>query len=207
MKSGILAAALMVGLAAGPAAARPLTTHGLTFSDELGGFTVDAVSGTGTPEDPIQVVETVTGPQNPVLVIRGLAPAFGNLIGSQHDTGFAIRKIIINHTGHRWQRYEVELRKELAKPSDYWDGLSFGQGATAGRVESSEPFAAHQDIDEPYDAIIFTDGIVPVGGRARLDFVVTDTQPAVVFYLLQQPVEQIAGQPAGHVSVADRAGP
>src|SRR5262249_29739849 len=71
-----------------PASAKMLTANGLTFSDELGGFTLETVSGTGRTDDPIVVVETVTGPQHPVLVIRGLSAAFGNLIGSQHGAGF-----------------------------------------------------------------------------------------------------------------------
>jgi hypothetical protein len=201
------ALALLAGLA-GPAEARSLTANGLTFSDEMGGFTLEAVHGTGTPDDPFEVVETVTGPQNPVLVVRGLdTVAFGNLIGSQHGTGFAMRKIVTNRTDHRWLRYQVELRKELNQQSDYGDGLSFGQGATAGRVEGSEPFRSHQDIDEPFDAIVFTDGEVPIGGRARLDFVVTDTLPGPVFYLLQEPLDQVAGTPAGGRQLAQRAAP
>jgi hypothetical protein len=197
---------LLAGLA-GPAEARSLTVNGLAFSDEMGGFTLEAVSGKGTPDDPIEVVETVTGPQNPVLVVRGLDTAFGNLIGSQHGTGFAMRKIVVNRTDHRWQRYQLELRKELDQQSDYGDGLSFGQGATAGRIEGSEPFRSHQDIDEPFDAIVFTDGEVPVGGRARLDFVVTDTLPGAVFYLLQEPLDQVAGAPAGGRQLAERPAP
>jgi hypothetical protein len=199
------ALALLAGLA-GPVEARSLTANGLTFSDEMGGFTLEAVRGTGAPEDPFEVVETVTGPQNPVLVVRGLdAAAFGNLIGSQHGTGFAMRKIVTNRTDHRWLRYQVELRTELNQQSDYGDGLSFGQGATAGRVERAEPFRSHQDIDEPFDAIVFTDGEVPIGGRARLDFVVTDTLPGPVFYLLQEPLDQVAGTPAGGRQLAGAA--
>jgi hypothetical protein len=201
------AALLLAGAVAAPAAARSLTAHGLTFSDELGGFTLDRVEGKGTHDDPIVVVETVTGPQNPVLVVRGLDGAFGNLIGSQHGTGFAMRKIIVNRTDHRWQRYQVELRKELDQQSDYGDGLSFGQGATAGRIEASEPFRSHQDIDEPFDAIVFTDGEVPIGGSAQLDFVITDTLPGPVFYLLQEPLDQVAGAPGSGRQLAARPVP
>ena len=202
-----LALALLAGLAATPAAARSLTAHGLTFSDELGGFTLDRVAGTGTPEDPIVVEETVTGPQNPVLVVRGLDKAFGNLIGSQHGAGFAMRKIVTNRTDHRWLRYQVEPRKELDQQSDYGDGLSFGQGATAGRVEASAPFRSRQDIDEPFDAIVFTDGEVKIGASARLEFVITDTLPGPVFYLLQEPLDQVAGAPGRARQLAARPGP
>jgi hypothetical protein len=190
-----LGVALMVGglVAAGPAAAKSLTVRGLSFSDELGGFVLDQASGSGTPADPFVIVETVTGPQHPVLVIRGLSAAFGNLIGSQHAAGFAVRKIVINQTDHRWQRYQLELREELEQQSDYGDGLSFAQGATQGRSERSDVFAKVQDIDEPFDAIIFSDGGVPVGGQATFDFVITDSSPTALFYLLQEQLDQVAG--------------
>jgi hypothetical protein len=69
-----------------------------------------------------------------VLVIRGLSGAFGNPVGTQHAAGFAMRKIVINHTDHRWLRYQLELREELEQQSDYGDGLSFAQGAEQARA-------------------------------------------------------------------------
>ena len=196
-----IAFGLMAGLlVASQAAAKTLTVRGLSFSDELGGFVLEQASGSGTPGDPFVVVETVTGPQHPVLVIRGLSAAFGNLIGSQHAAGFAMRKIVINHTDHRWMRYQLELREEVNQQSDYGDGLSFGQGASQGRVERSDVFTKLQDIDEPFDAIIFSDGEVPIGGRASFDFVITDSSPVAVFYLLQEQLDQVAGGPKGQVA-------
>jgi len=198
-----IAAILGLVLFAGPAGlaqAKSLTVRGLSFSDELGGFTLDQASGSGAPEDPFVIVETVTGPQHPVLVIRGLSGAFGNLIGSQHAAGFAMRKIVINRTDHRWQRYELELREDLDQQSDYGDGLSFAQGASQGRAERSDVFAQVQDIDEPFDAIVFSDGAVPIGGQAEFDFVITDSSPVDVFYLLQEQLDQVAGGPAGQVA-------
>jgi len=188
-------------LAAGPAAAKSLTVRGISFSDELGGFTLDQASGSGTPADPFVIVETVTGPQHPVLVIRGLSSAFGNLIGSQHAAGFAMRKIVINRTDHRWLRYQVELREELNQQSDYGDGLSFDQGSQ-NRKEHSDVFAGVQDIDEPFDAIIFSNGDVAIGGKATFEFAITDSSPVDLFYLLQEQLDQVAGDPRRQV--ADR---
>src|SRR5439155_12112001 len=201
-----LGIALLVALVAalvipGPAAAKSLTVNGISFSDELGGFTLDRASGSGTPSDPFVVVETVTGPQHPVLVIRGLSAAFGNQIGSQHAAGFAMRKIVINHTDHRWLRYQVELREELNQQSDYGDGLSFDQGSQ-NRKEQSDVFAGVQDIDEPFDAIIFSNGEVPIGGKATFEFAITDSSPVDIFYLLQEQLDQVAGGPRRQV--ADR---
>ena len=201
-----LGIALLVALVAalvipGPAAAKSLTVNGISFSDELGGFTLDRASGSGTPSDPFVVVETVTGPQHPVLVIRGLSAAFGNQIGSQHAAGFAMRKIVINHTDHRWLRHQVELREELNQQSDYGDGLSFDQGSQ-NRKEQSDVFVGVQDIDEPFDAIIFSNGEVPIGGKATFDFAITDSSPVDIFYLLQEQLDQVAGGPRRQV--ADR---
>jgi len=194
-------ALLVALLTAGPVSAKSLTVNGISFSDELGGFTLDQASGSGTPSDPFVIVETVTGPQHPVLVIRGLSAAFGNLIGSQHAAGFAMRKIVINHTDHRWLRYQVELREELNQQSDYGDGLSFDQGSQ-NRKEHSDVFAGVQDVDEPFDAIIFSNGDVPIGGKATFDFAITDSSPVDLFYLLQEQLDQVAGDPRRQV--ADR---
>src|SRR3546814_10390729 len=99
-----------------PAAAKTITVEGVTFSDELGGFTLLGVTGRGLLEDPFVVIEEVTGPGEIVLVIRGLAPRFGNRIGSQHMVGFAMTKVAINRTGRRLYDYELELREEPDSP-------------------------------------------------------------------------------------------
>src|SRR5215470_3461309 len=95
IRLSLLVCALIVANHSGGAAAAALSASGITFSDELGGFKVVSASGSGTLADPFVVVEEITGPQEPVLVIRGLSAAFGNRIGSHHLTGFALTKIII----------------------------------------------------------------------------------------------------------------
>src|SRR5215831_10795679 len=67
----------------------PISAGGLTFSDELGGFSILGVTGTGTLSDPFVVIEELHSSDDAVLVIRGLAAGFGNRIGTQHLTGFA----------------------------------------------------------------------------------------------------------------------
>src|SRR5262245_61697139 len=91
--------------------AQPLAREGLVFSDELGGFTIRALSGSGTEEDPFVLVEDVTGSTGAVLVIRGLSPAFGNRIATQHVAGFALTKIVTNRTTQVWRSYNLELRE------------------------------------------------------------------------------------------------
>jgi len=177
---------------AGSAAANPVSVGGLTFSDELGGFSILAASGSGTLQDPFVIVEELYGLQDAVLVVRGLAPAFGNRIGTQHLTGFALTKVVVNRTGDDWNLFQVELRKQLDTPSPYDDGLSFGQGSTVGRPFGSDIFSASDVTDEPYDAIVFRNGTVRTGERASLHFVITDTAPVSPFYLLQEPTRTVA---------------
>ena len=179
----------------GKAAAAPISVGGLTFSDELGGFSILTATGSGTLDNPFVVVEELDSLQDAVLVIRGLAPDFGNRIGTQHLTGFALKKEVINRTGSDWNVFTIELRKRLDLPSPYGDGLSFGQGSPIGRPFTSSIFAASDVIDEPYDAIVFRDGVVQPGKRASLLFVITDTQPVSPFFLLQTPTRMVAGFP------------
>jgi hypothetical protein len=97
------------------ARAEPVTLHGLTFSDELGGFTILNGWGSGSLADPITIVEEVTTTTGAVLVIRGLGPESGNPIPTAHPAGFVLRKIVINATNLSWNIYDVELQKVLVR--------------------------------------------------------------------------------------------
>jgi hypothetical protein len=187
--AGALILAASIGL--GPALAQPVTVDGITFSDERGDFTIVKVTGSGRLDDPFVVVEDVTGSE-PILVIRGLDTAFGNRIGSQHVVGFAITKIAINHTGAAWSEYRLELRTAPNEPSPYGDGLSFAQGWNKPRNVESHGFHHAEVIDEPYDAIDFTDGRVKDGDAASFDFYITDMMPRPEVFLLQEPVRSVA---------------
>jgi len=192
----LLACAIALATPSGRAAAAPLSSAGITFSDELGGFTVVSASGTGTLADPFVVVEEITGPQEPVLVIRGNSPLFGNRIGSHHLTGFALRKIVINKTEDDWNLFEMELRETLQHSSPYGDGLSFGQGSPIGHPFSSDKFPTVNETDEPTDSVSFRDGTVHPGESVTFTMVITDTSPVSPFLLLQQPTRIVAGTPA-----------
>ena len=189
----IVAGVLFLGYyLAVPAFAKTFTVEGVTFSDELGGFTLIEVTGRGLLEDPFVVVEEVTGPGEVVLVIRGVAPPFGNRIGSQHMVGFAMTKVTINRTGRPWYEYELELREMLDAHSPYGDGLSFGQATTIGRPFLSGAFSQSAETDEPYDAVSFWGGVVKPGETASFSIVVSDTSPVSKFYLFQQPLRAVA---------------
>jgi hypothetical protein len=184
-------ALILAAAACGPALAQPVTVDGITFSDERGDFTIVKVTGTGRLDDPFVVVEDVTGSE-PILVIRGLNAAFGNRIGSQHVVGFAITKIAINHSGGAWSEYRLELRTAPNEPSPYGDGLSFAQGWNKPRDVESHGFRHGEVIDEPFDAIDFTDGRIQEGEAASFDFYITDMMPRPEIFLLQEPVRSVA---------------
>ena len=184
-----MAAGLMV---ASPAVARPMTTGGITFSDEGGGFTIVAVSGSGSSDDPFIVVEEITGPTAAVLIIDGLSSAFGNRVGTLHPTGLALRKVIHNRTPFVWTFVDFELQQILGVSSDYLDGLSFGQGSTSGRPFTSTRFGEANELNEPIDSVTFHGGDLRPGESAVFNFVITDTTPIARFYLVQRPSRPIA---------------
>lgn len=189
----LVAASCLSALVPRRAAAVDLLDQGLDFSDERGGFRLVSVTGSGTIDDPITVTEEVTGPNDPILIIRGFSSAFGNRINSFHTAAFAMRKIAINRTDKTWRSYRVELREVETRHSDYSDGLSFGQSASVSDdFTSSSVFAASQRVNEPEDSITFTNGLVPPGGKAVMQFIISDMSPVHQFYLFQEPAEPIS---------------
>jgi hypothetical protein len=198
--------ALVVGLAvvgARGAEAEPITVGGLTFSDELGGVRLERGWGRGSLDEPIVLVEEITGDGPAILIVRGMTYRFGNRIGSHHEVGFAITKIVRNGTGQPWSLFNLELREFLDRESPFGDGLSFGQATDAGRPFRSDGFAETLETTEPFDGVQFNDGLVAPGTTVTLSVVITDTTPRWQFYLLQKrdsPLAAVApgtaGQPA-----------
>lgn len=188
----IIAACVSILMIASPVVARPMTTGGITFSDEGGGFTIIAVSGSGSSDDPFIVVEEITGPTAAVLIIDGLSSAFGNRVGTLHPTGMALRKVIHNRTPFVWTFVDFELQQILGVSSDYLDGLSFGQGSTSGHPFTSTRFGEANELNEPIDSVTFHGGNLRPGESAVFNFVITDTTPIDRFYLVQRPSRPIA---------------
>ena len=189
--------AFVIAVIAAAANAQPVTLNGVTFSDELGGFTIVAASGSGSLEDPFLVVESITGPGAAVLVIRGLSLEFGNHVRTYHPTGFALRKIVTNRTPFTWNLVDFELQQRLGLSSDTLDGLSFGQGANSGRPFRSNRFMRVAEIHEPVDYVSFHDGDLKPGETATFDVIVTDTTPVALFYLVQRPNRPVARAAGG----------
>jgi hypothetical protein len=178
------------------ATAAQLSVDGVSFSDELGGFVLERLTGNGTLDSPFVVTERIVDGNGGDLVIR-VDPLFGNQIGTQHAIGFALVKVVENGTDFPWTSFELELQSTHGVPSDYADGLSFGQGSSAGRPFSDIGFKDITVIDEPYDRIEYDQGRIPVGGQATFRFVVTETMPLIAAYLAQRPRRPVANLGSG----------
>jgi hypothetical protein len=174
-----------------PAQSASFSVSGVTFSDELGGFVLERVTGQGSVDDPFVVVERMTNPDGATLLFRA-DPAFGNRIGSIDRIGFALVKVVENATGRAWTSFELELQSTLGIPSDNRDELSFGQGSTAGRPFTATSFALVTIIDEPFDRIEYDKGRVPIGGSVTLRLVISQPASLHEAYLAQRPGKPIA---------------
>lgn len=192
----LLAALAAFAFPAGMAEAGTLSVGGVSFSDELGGFVLERLTGEGTLADPFTVTERITDSDGCTLVIR-VDPFYGNEIGTQHAIGFALTKVVENGTRLAWTSFELELQSTQGIPSSYSDGLSFGQGSSAGRPFTAAGFEQVTLIDEPYDRIEYDKGKIAVGGQATLRLVVTESMPLATAYLVQRPRRPVANGAAG----------
>lgn len=191
MRSSLLFGAFLalVVLASGPARAGVWVAGGYGFSDELGGFRLVSVSGSGSITDPIVIVEEITELDPVTLVIRDMGgrPVDDEVIPVRQFLHLAVIKIVINGSGRVWAGFDFELQQDLKQPSVYGDGLSFDQmGAFAGGFQS-DSFAVSRQVFEPYDRVRFQDGSVDPGATVRFRFFITDPTPVPEFYLLQDP--------------------
>ena len=197
----VLCLLLVLGRAFAPCAAQAKvwTAGGLTFSDELGGFRLISVSGRGSIEDPIVIVEELTSVEPVVLIIRGSQDRGreGAVIPGRPILYLAVIKIVLNRSRRVWGGFDLELQQELGSPSPYGDGLSFDQMGGFGARLHSDRFATNRQIYEPYDRVRFEIGSVDPGAQARFRFFITDPTPVEEFYLLQEPRLLMAGTEGG----------
>lgn len=200
MTRGLTILLLTVTLLCAGAQARAasFTISGITFSDELGGFRLLSVTGSGTTEDPIVVTEEITSDGPAILTIRTDQNFQDRRLTWSFPSFFSLSivKVVINKSGQRWSAFDLELREVLEKPSDYSDGLSFGQMFGSTRRLEADRFEGWRQLDEPADRITFFGGSVEEGESARLRFLITDPTRKKVFYLLQEPRIVVAGGPS-----------
>jgi hypothetical protein len=179
-------------LAAGHGDAASWTVAGLTFSDAPGGVRLLAAAGSGTPDDPIVLVEEITGAGPAVLLVTNhrnggelISPARGFL-------SLAVVKVVINRGPWRWSGFDLELRTTPYEASVYSDGLSFDQPQTFRRLARADRFEQTVQEDEPFDRIRFDSGSVDAGDHLRLAFDIIDANGRPAFYLVQRPIVLLA---------------
>lgn len=159
-----------------------------SFSDELGGFRIVGVSGTGSKDDPFVIAEEFTSASPATMVIRATAPIRPFDQSGVFSSGFMhLRLVVLNNSGQAWVEFEFELQEIYRKPSVFGDGLSFDQRRADGENVTSDSFQQFSRDFEPYDRLLFRDGKVDPLATAGFSFLVTDFTPRSQFYLLQDP--------------------
>ncbi len=178
------------------------------FSDELGGFEILSVTGTGTEADPVVIEQRLTQIGPAIIVVRPESgqQGFSPELGANPFMQLALVSVITNDSRRVWSGFDIELQENLGQPSVYRDGLSFDQLHTFDEREfSSNRFAVLTDHIEPYDRIRFEQGKVDHGETAEFRVFITDVTPRAEFYLLQEPQLLMAGIPANRLLRLARA--
>lgn len=192
----LLVAGVVAASAARAEGGRVRTTEGGTvwragaysFSDELGGFRIVGVSGSGTKGDPFVIAEEFTSASPATMVIRATAPIRPFDQSGVFSAGFMyLHLVVLNNSGQGWVEFEFELQEIYRKPSVFGDGLSFDQRRADGENVTSDSFSEFSRDFEPYDRLLFRDGKVDPLATAAFRFLVTDFTPRSQFYLLQDP--------------------
>jgi hypothetical protein len=167
----------------------PWEAGGFAFSDELGGFEITGLTGSGSADDPIVIHQRLDHVAPAVLVIRPLA-----LQGAPVDLfrgpflRLSIVTVVTNASRRVWNGFDLELQEELGQPSVHGDGLSFDQMKAFGeRYFVSDRFAITTDSAEPYDRVRFHQGKVDPGERVSFQIYILDVSPNEEFYLVQEP--------------------
>jgi hypothetical protein len=182
----ILAALLIPPLliSAGPADDGRWYAGAYSFSDELGGFSILSVTGSGTAADPIEISQALDSANPVTLVIRTAGKAERQALP---EWGLHLRVVARNNSGLAWIEFEFELQEIRGKASDFYDGLSFDQIAPNPAFISSNRFTSFKSNFESFDRLRFTNGHVDPRDRPVFGFFITDVTPVDQFYLVQDP--------------------
>ena len=207
----VMTVSLAAFVASGPMAdfglAAELTAGGFVFSDELGGFRLISASGSGTPQDPVVIVEEIDEVAPVTLIVRRLKPIESGPARLDSIAPLSLVKVVGNRSERVWAGFEIELQEILRRPSVYTDGLSFNQYATKAPDVSSDVFLENDRLFEPFDRVRFQTGHVDPEGRASFTLTITDPTPTAVFYIVQDPklisVER-PGEPRSFASLGVR---
>jgi hypothetical protein len=160
-----------------------------SYSDEMGGFRILSVSGTGTRDDPVSIVQELDSATPIVLTIRAERPTKMLGAGPEFASGMIYMRIAaVNGSGVPWIAYEFELQETVGEPSTFGDGLSFDQRRREGSGELGSDSFGHYSRDyEPYDRVRFTEGAIDPRAQGMFRLFITDFTPDPIFYLRQDP--------------------
>ena len=161
-----------------------------SFSDELGGFKILSVSGTGTRNNPYYIRQQFDTSDSATLVIRTHEMLNVARLPNNNITHSAIHLQIetLNNSNLSWVGFGFELQEKFNKVSTYGDGLSFDQLGRKQEDIYSNRFADFEDQFEPGDRLVYTNGFVNNQTKVTTKFVITDFTPVSIFYLLQDPL-------------------
>lgn len=159
-----------------------------SYSDELGGFRILSVTGAGTREDPVEIAQEFESASSALLVIRAERPIRLNSASTEFANGLIhVRIVAFNNSGLPWIGFEFELQEQKGEPSTFGDGLSFDQRGTDGASLSSSAFGRYKRDFEPFDRVLFTDGVIDPLKSGTFEMYLTDFTPKRTFYLKQDP--------------------
>jgi hypothetical protein len=182
---GMLVALVVTAMATG-ASAGTWFAGPYSFSDELGGFLIRNVSGSGSKYDPIVIDQEMLSASPVTLVVRVTIEL--KAFGAPGSTGMIhMRMRSLNNSGIAWTEYEFELQTRLGEPSVFGDGISFDQRRSDPDNRSSDLFRIHDTDFEPFDRLLFTKGSVDPNQTAEFSFFITDFTPRWIFYIRQDP--------------------
>ena len=126
-----------------------------SFSDELGGFLIRGVTGTGTRDDPIVVHEELESATPVTLTIRAIRPIRPFDSSGEYVSGILYMRVLaLNDSGQPWVEFEFELQEILGRPSTFGDGLSFDQRSKIPEHIASPDFATFSREFAPYARLL-----------------------------------------------------
>lgn len=167
---------------------KPWEAGAYSFSDELGGFTIVGVRGSGRADDPIVLTQELQSSSPVTLMIRAIKPIRPYDSADNSVTGtLRLRLETLNASGQSWIEFEFELQELRDQPSLFGDGLSFDQRRVEGQNIVSDSFAGFDRNFEPYDRLRFIDGRIDPRQAGAFEFTITDYTPRPLFYLVLDP--------------------
>ena len=121
------------------------------FSDELGGFSIQNVTGTGTKRDPYVIRQTLDTADAATLVIRtrdmkNVAKLPNNNVT---HSSIHVQIVTLNNSNLTWIGLGFELQESIDVASTYGDGLSFDQLGRRSSDIYSNRFSEFEDQLEP----------------------------------------------------------